>query len=76
MQSTENTGVTRALDKLSSIAAAYFEISDDIMEACAALAAERDRADRAEAVIANAPHSVMCEDPQTGCTCWKSEATA
>ena len=48
----------------------------DWRELEAALAAERDRADRAESLIANAPHSLMCEDPQTGCTCWKSEATA
>lgn len=47
------------------------------------LAAERDRADRAEARLASAPHEEVCmlgfhyEDATVGvCDCWKSEATA
>ena len=44
-----------------------------------ALAAERDRADRAEARIAGAPHAGACRRKQSEvwpCTCFKSEATA
>lgn len=49
MQSTGTDAVTRALDKLSSIAAAFYEISDEACEAAntlAAVAAERDQAIR------------------------------
>lgn len=52
-------------------------IDDHVSVVLAALAAERDRADRAEAAIAAAPHAGGCLSRyEVPCTCWKSEVIA
>lgn len=49
----------------------------DIPALLDSLAAERDRADRAETALDQAPHDSMCAvDYMVACDCWKSEATA
>ena len=64
----------------------YDGYAELLREAANALAAERDRADRAELLIRDAPHESWCASDDWGndlnpddappCDCWKSEATA